>query len=103
MCSCQRAPSAQTASYLMWEFLGSTSAQLVINLTALAVLIAIAYFVVQRFRDGTGEDQQSSHELLLKFRDLHHEGDIGEKEYRNIKTVLGDRVPDELSDNGEQG
>lgn len=85
----------------MWEFLQSTPALLVINLTGLVVLAVFAFYLVQKFRGGIGEDQPNAHQLLSNFRELHHEGDIGEREYRKIKTVLGEKIQDELRDAGD--
>ena len=87
----------------MSEFLSSTQAQLVIWMTGLAVLTAIGVFLVKKFRDQNDDDQQDANEMLSNFRDLHDEGDISEREYRNIKTVLGDKLQEEISDNGERG
>jgi hypothetical protein len=87
----------------MEEFLDSTPVQLVIGLTALAILTVIGAFVVKKFRDRNDDDRPTANDLLTNFRDLHDEGDISEKEYRNIKTVLGDKLHQELSDNGEKG
>ena len=87
----------------MEEFLDSTPVQLVIVLTALAILTVIGAFVVKKFRDRNDDDRPTANDLLTNFRDLHDEGDISEKEYRNIKTVLGDKLHQELSDNGEKG
>ena len=87
----------------MEEFLDSTPVQLVIGLTALAILTVIGACVVKKFRDRNDDDRPTANDLLTNFRDLHDEGDISEKEYRNIKTVLGDKLLQELSDNGEKG
>jgi uncharacterized membrane protein len=87
----------------MEEFFNSTPVQLVIALTALAILTVISAFVVKKFRDRNDDDRPTANDLLTNFRELHDEGDISEKEYRNIKTVLGDKLHQELSDNGEQG
>lgn len=87
----------------MYEFLSSTPAQLIIWLTALAVLTVIGVFVVQKFRGQTGKDQLDANQLLTNFRDLHDEGDISEKEFRNIRTVLGDKLQQQLSDDGDGG
>ena len=87
----------------MLEFLSSTPAQLVIGLTALAVLTVTCAFVVQKFRDRNDDDRLDANQLLTNFRDLHDEGDISEGEFRNIRTVLGDKLSQELNDEGDTG
>ena len=87
----------------MVEFLQSTPAQLVIGLTALAVLTVTGAFIVQKFRDRNDNDRLDANQLLTNFRDLHDEGDISETEFRNIRTVLGDQLSQELSDEGDKG
>ena len=81
----------------MLEVLTSPSGRAVIWVTVFLVVSVIGWFVVLRFRDISGDDNPTSNELLTNFRDLHHEGDISEQEYRTIKTVLRTRVEDELT------
>ena len=81
----------------MKQFLLSTPAQLVIWLTALAVLVAIGGFVVGRLRGRADNERLTANELLSNFRDLHDQGDINAAEFRNIKTVLGVKLQQELN------
>ena len=82
----------------MPEFLDTTTARIIINLTLLAILILIGIYVVLRFRDSTGDDETSS-QLISKFRDLHHRGALDETEYRTIKSVLNSKFEEELKRN----
>ena len=81
----------------MKQFLLSTPAQLVIWLSVLAVLVAIGGFVVGRLRGRSDEDRQTANDLLTNFRELHDQGDIDAAEFRNIKTVLGGKLQQELN------
>lgn len=81
----------------MKQFLLSTPAQLVIWLSALAALVAIGGFIVGRLRDHSDSEQLSANSLLTNFRELHDQGDINAAEFRNIKTVLGVRLHEELN------
>ena len=81
----------------MKQFLLSTPAQLVIWLSALAILVAIGGFVVGRLRDRSDDERQTANDLLANFRDLHDQGDIDAAEFRNIKTVLGVKLQQELN------
>jgi len=87
----------------MLKFLGTPSAQAVLWTTVLLVLMVVAYYVVKRFRDFTGEDTLDPNELLSNFREMRQEGDISEKEFRTIRTVLGAKLQDELKDSDNEG
>jgi hypothetical protein len=85
----------------MKHFLMSTPAQLMIWLSVLAILVVIGGYMVGRFRGRADHVQQSANQLLTNFRELHHRGDIADTEFRNIKTVLGMKLQQEL--NGSVG
>ena len=81
----------------MKQFLLSTPAQLVIWLSVLAVLVALGGYIVGRLRGQSDDGRQSANELLTNFRELCDQGDIQEAEFRNIKTVLGVKLQQELN------
>ena len=81
----------------MKQFLLSTPAQLMIWLSVLAILVAIGGFIVGRFRDRSDDERQSANALLSNFREMHDQGDIAPVEFRNIKTVLGVKLQEELN------
>ena len=87
----------------MKEFLLSTPAQAVIWTAALLVLVAIGWYVVGRFRDRSDDNQLTANDLLTNFRELHHQGDIDDAEFRTIKTVLGGKLQEELKDIDNEG
>lgn len=87
----------------MAEFLGSHTAQLVIGLAITAMLIAVGVYVIQKVRNGDGEETPTASSLLTNFRELHAEGDLSDEEYRTIKAVLSEQLQDELKDNHEKG
>ena len=87
----------------MKQFLLSTPAQLVIWLTALAILVAIGGFVVGRLRGRADDERLTANELLSNFRELHDQGDIDAAEFRNIKTVLGVKLQQELNVSVREG
>jgi hypothetical protein len=82
----------------MKEFLFSAPAQAVIWTAVLLVLLAVGGFVVGSFRGGAADDRLSANELLTNFRELHHQGDINDAEFRDIKTVLRTQLQQELKD-----
>lgn len=66
-----------------------TLVQLFLWLGVLAGLLVLAVLVVQRFRGSAVSKGSTESELLTKFQEMRHEGDISETEYRTIKSVLG--------------
>ena len=82
----------------MQEFLTTTTAEVVLWVAVLMVMLVVAYYVVRRFRDRSDDDRQTASELLTNFREMHHEGDISETEFRTIKTVLGRQLQQEMKD-----
>jgi uncharacterized membrane protein len=87
----------------MKEFLLSTPSQVVIWTTVLLMLVAIAWYVVGRFRDRADDNHVSANDLLTNFREWHHQGDIDDSEFRTIKTVLGAQLQEELKDRDDEG
>ncbi|MDX1944588.1 MAG: hypothetical protein SFU86_04205 [Pirellulaceae bacterium] len=69
-----------------------TLLQLFTGLAILAGMIVVGVAVVQRFRGGAAGGTHPTSEMLSKFHEMHREGDISEKEYRTIKSVLGDKL-----------
>lgn len=72
----------------MWEFLSRPAAQVVVWMAALLVLLAISFYVLRSFRGSFDEDDQGPEELLDNFREMHMEGDISEREFRQVKQVI---------------
>ena len=87
----------------MGEWLGIPGADLVVWLAVLAILVAIAYYVIGKIRAESVQQEPGASELLSKFRDLHSQGDLSETEFRTIKTTLAARLQDELKDDEETG
>ena len=87
----------------MKDFLLTTPAQLVIWTTVLLVLMTVGWYLVGRYRDNADDDRLTANELLTNFQDWHHQGDIEDSEFRDIKTVLGTKIQRELKDKDETG
>ncbi len=88
---------------IMLEFLSTPLARAVESVAVLLILMAVGFYVVQRFRDRIDEDRQTASDLLTNFREMHHEGDITEAEFRTIKTVLGHKLHEEFKDEESAG
>lgn len=86
----------------MAQFLRTAEAQAVILLAIVLIMSVVAWYVLARFRDRTKEDTTAS-DLLTEFREMHHRGDLSQAEYRTIKTVLSEKLQDEINDGSERG
>ncbi|HND51632.1 MAG TPA: hypothetical protein PLV92_04520 [Pirellulaceae bacterium] len=80
----------------MWDFLQTPVASAVIWVTVLVALIAVAAFVVRKFRDRAVGDTPPASDLLSNFREMAQQGALSDTEYRTIKTMLGAKLHQEL-------
>jgi uncharacterized membrane protein len=93
-------PIAQAGMDRFWQ----TQPQwLVLWITILAILIAIAWYVVGKIRPKTIQKERPASEWLTKYRELHSQGGLSDEEFRTIKTKLAEQLQDELNDNGKKG
>ena len=88
--------SLRITKLTMPEILQSPSGQIVVGLSGLLILTVIGVYVVLKFRDSIDSDDSSA-DLLTKFREMRHEGHINEDEYRTIKTNLGGKLSKQSS------
>jgi len=76
----------------LWEFLirqwDSWAVQLVVWGTVLLLMVTIAFFVVRSLRDSTVGAEDTTAELLTNFREMKLQGDIDDKEFRTIHSLL---------------
>ena len=84
-----------------WE--RAWSERLVLALVILAVLIAVAAFIIAKIRSEPAKKVQQASDWLSKYTELHSKGGLSDEEFRTIKTKLAERLQDELNDNGENG
>ena len=86
----------------MFDILRTAEAQVVLLLAVLAIMSAVGWSVVARFRDRIKDDKTDT-DVLAEFLQMHQRGDLSQAEYRTIKGVLAEEITDELSDGGETG
>jgi len=87
----------------MSQVLNSNTGSLIIGLALAAVLIAIGYYVISKVRNDTNDNTPPSSSLLTNFHELHDQGELSDEEYREIKSVLAQRLQRELKDTGDSG
>lgn len=74
----------------------SPAAQAVIWTAVLVALIVVGIYFVLGFRRWQQDDRTSANELLTEFRNLRDSGTVSQAEFQNIKSVLGEKLQDEL-------
>jgi hypothetical protein len=92
----------------MWELLAELTerealVRIALLFAAIAALTGLGALVVSKFRGSTKDEERPASQMLSNFRDLHEQGELSETEFRNIKTLLSDKIQEELKDSEEQG
>ena len=87
----------------MTEFLASPVASWVMLLASFAGVVALGFFIISKVRDRGESDELPASELLTNFQELHNRGGLSDAEYRTIKSVLAERLQEELKNNDESG
>jgi uncharacterized membrane protein len=87
----------------MPDFLQTPSARLVLFLAATAILITVGAYLVARVRARFRESPPPANELLTNFRELHSKGELSDEEYRTIKSMLAERLQEELTNKVKEG
>jgi hypothetical protein len=88
----------------MHEFLQSTPAQAVIWVAVLLTIGCVGLYIIKWIRQwGDAESETSPNELLTRFRGMQDEGDISQSEFKQIKSVLGEKLQHELDSNDAEG
>lgn len=76
---------------------------LILSIAVLAILVAVACYVIGKIRPKPVQKEPKASEWLSKFRELHSQGGLSDEEFRTIKTNLATQLQDELNDSGEKG
>jgi uncharacterized membrane protein len=80
-----------------------TEEGLIVWLAILAILIAVAVYVIKKIRPKTLQQELTASELLTKFTDLHSQGELSDEEFRTIKTTLSAQLQQEINSGGKTG
>jgi hypothetical protein len=84
----------------LWERVWS--GWLIPALVILAVLLAVAAYIIAKIRAEPAKKELEASEWLSKYSDLHSKGGLSDEEFRTIKTKLAEQLQDELNDNGDK-
>ena len=89
---------------MTWEQLRALEPErFILALAILAIMTAIAAYVVSKIRTKTLQREPRASELLSKFREMHSRGVLTDAEFRTIKTALAEQLQKELNDISERG
>lgn len=86
----------------MLDFLNTPTARFVLLFAGMAALLAVGFYVIQRFRSSLKDDLPSASDHISHFRELRSQGKLSDEEYRTIKTQLAKKLQDELRDAGNE-
>ena len=91
--------AAGDGSERFWE---ADSESLVLWMAVLAILVAIAWYLIGKIRPKSAQKERRASEWLSKCRELHTRGELSDEEFRTIKTNLAAQLQEELNDNGDK-
>lgn len=87
----------------MAQLVGAPSAQFVLWIAVLAVMITAGVYAIGKIRAKAIQQEPTALELVSKFRDLHSQGVLSDAEYRTIKNALAAQLQHELKDSDKTG
>jgi hypothetical protein len=82
----------------IWD---STAGGLILSLAALAVVVAVAGYLVGKIRPRQVQQEPIASYWLTKYRDLHDKGVLSDAEFQTIKSVLAKQFQQELKSREE--
>ncbi len=85
------------------DFFTNPVLQCALLVAVLAVMLAVSYWGLRRFRDYIGQDQTPASDLLTNYRELHEQGIISDAEYRTIKSRLNAGMRHKSDGSGQAG
>ena len=87
----------------MWDLDVSTQANAIITVGVLCLLLVVGAYIITKYRDGSDDSGTGTSDLMSNFRDLRAKGDLSDEEFRTIKSMLSEKLRNELRDSGDDG
>jgi uncharacterized membrane protein len=84
----QAVNGAARSRYVLW----SSAAAVIVLLLVMALVVAW----LERWRKRPEQDKMSASDQLARFRELYERGELSPEEFARIRTLLGDRLKEEL-------
>jgi uncharacterized membrane protein len=72
----------------MLDLLSRSYVQAGLSVLGLMIVSLVAYFLLSRLRDLSSDDHSLSTDLMKNFEEMRRQGDIDEKEFRNIQSLV---------------
>ncbi len=72
----------------MLDLLSRSYVQAGLSVLGLMIVSMVAYLVLSRLRDLSSDDHSLTTDLMKNFEEMRREGDIDEKEFRNIQSLV---------------
>ncbi len=72
----------------MLDLLSRSYVQAGLSVLGLLIVSLIAYLLLSRLRDLSSDDHSLSADLMKNFEEMRRQGDIDEKEFRNIQSLV---------------
>jgi uncharacterized membrane protein len=91
------------AGRTMDEFLDRWGAWLLSMSVAVTVLAVVAGYLITTIRGKSAVRRYSASDLLTNFLELNAKGELSDDEFRCIKTMLAERLRNELKETDETG
>jgi len=91
------------ATGFMQRLLEAEAEELVLWIAGLAVLLAVAIYVIDRVRGTPAQHEPTASQLMSKCRESHSRGELSDEEFRTIKTKLGLQLQEESKADGGEG
>ena len=88
---------------MLAELIANDRLRLLFLLGVLALMVAVAGYVIRKIRAKSVQHEPTDSELLSKFRESRRRGELTDVEFRTIKTTVAERLREELKDDGETG
>ena len=71
----------------MSDFFTNPTLQAGAGILVLAVMIALAFYLLSSFRDYAAEDKEPIDGALANLQEIHRKGDISDEEFRTIEAT----------------
>jgi 5-bromo-4-chloroindolyl phosphate hydrolysis protein len=85
----------------MERFWQSGPEWLVFCIAVVAILVTVAWYVIDKIRPKPEKKEPLASQWLSKYREMHSRGVLSDEEFRTIKTTLNKQLQDELKRNDE--
>lgn len=77
---------------MSFEIISTPAFKWIFGIAGMMILISIAYYLVEKIKEGRNVDITSPEENLAEFERLYYEGKLDKKEFQIIKEKLSREI-----------